>query len=515
MKDARCEKSKPFGVVKKSDNKLKGCHATRDKAKKQLAALNAAEQKEKNVTTNGDMEIVDAEITPETVPSETKEEKHYDEYWTSHTSFEDMEDADDAREKAHEISHLADVISPMVSNVIHDDEIDNDSGITKIFNGFKARLNAIISKPEKKEVALPRSSFMVYKGADGELLWLSAYSNNIRDDDNPPEIIASESHEAFVKMVDDGEAELPELWLWHTPALVLGKATAVAYDVESGFAIAAGYFNKGAEPVAIAIENSDIDWGVSHGMPREHIVRSKEDPTIIVRHITWEISPLPLTAAANKYANFSILKEANMTLSEDKIRELTENSDIPEAALIALLESNKKVSDGVDEDGLERKEVDAKIEAKKEEVETPEEDQKEDVKAAFSDEQYEQLKSILEAHAKSLADVLPGVIASVVDKKLEPINEALAEKEKTREEEIKEAIANTPQASFESMLTSNLFSNLSVTESDETRVDGRTKLAKSAPDEVDDEMALGDPVLNVFNNIISGKHITPVSASGE
>lgn len=42
-KDSRCDDSKPFAVVKDDDNEVMGCHATRDDAVKQIAALNAQE----------------------------------------------------------------------------------------------------------------------------------------------------------------------------------------------------------------------------------------------------------------------------------------------------------------------------------------------------------------------------------------------------------------------------------------------------------------------------------------
>ena len=40
-----CPKSKPYAVVKKSDNKKIGCHPTRESANKQIAAIEANESK--------------------------------------------------------------------------------------------------------------------------------------------------------------------------------------------------------------------------------------------------------------------------------------------------------------------------------------------------------------------------------------------------------------------------------------------------------------------------------------
>lgn len=42
-RDTRCPASKPWGVVKKKDGKLEGCHETKEKARKQQEALYANE----------------------------------------------------------------------------------------------------------------------------------------------------------------------------------------------------------------------------------------------------------------------------------------------------------------------------------------------------------------------------------------------------------------------------------------------------------------------------------------
>lgn len=39
-----CSTSEPFAVKKKSDGKVMGCHATKDKAQKQIGALQTSEK---------------------------------------------------------------------------------------------------------------------------------------------------------------------------------------------------------------------------------------------------------------------------------------------------------------------------------------------------------------------------------------------------------------------------------------------------------------------------------------
>ena len=190
----------------------------------------------------------------------------------------------------------------------------------------------------------------------GRYKWLAIYSNNIRDEDNPPEIIASKSHKRFVDLVDKGQADLPELWLWHVPEWKWGQATAVAYD-DSGFAVAMGDVDEGCEPIAEWHKERD-DQLVSHGMPKPTVKRDPEDNSIITEHITREISPLFDWAAANKHTGFNVLmKELDMDeqkgVPEHKREEFIKNG-LPAEVLDTLEEKNSaKAKETTD---LEKKE---------------------------------------------------------------------------------------------------------------------------------------------------------------
>lgn len=46
-KDSGCPEGKPFAVVKNDDGKKMGCHESREKARRQLAAIYANEKKSK------------------------------------------------------------------------------------------------------------------------------------------------------------------------------------------------------------------------------------------------------------------------------------------------------------------------------------------------------------------------------------------------------------------------------------------------------------------------------------
>ena len=444
--------------------------------------------------------------------------------WTPFESFEEMEVAEEAQEKTHEINKLAEVLSPMVSNVVYNNEETAviESKVDNVFKGFMKRLKSMFSKESMdgdKSIALEivsqdNNTFTVYKGTDGQLLWLSSYSNNIRDNDSPPEIISSKSHRNFVDKVDSGKEQLPEMWLWHESNWKMGEATVVAYDDETGAAIAGGFFYKEAEPIALAIKNSEIDWGVSHGMPSMQIKRSTEDPTILIEHVTKEISPLPHFAAANKFAGFVVLKEANMAVQAEKRSQL-EKAGFPTDALDSLDKMNKAKSDVADNLELDRKEADVEPEAQEPQADEKSDEQDQAIETqsveteevTFSEKQLGELQSAFSAFGEKLVAELPAMIQSAVEEKMKPLIE---EQEKIKETDAQAILESTPKASLVDMLMNGgpLLKLQSATESKDTIVDGRTKLAKSGPEETDFEDAQGpfDLSASIMKGITTGSY---------
>lgn len=173
----------------------------------------------------------------------------------------------------------------------------------------KRRIRSEYSKLDVSHEDMPPSvkekgNFLIWKEKDGRYRWFAIFSNNYRDDDSPPEILAAGAHEDFVKAVDAGEWPYPELWHWHVPGSRWGVSDWLGF--EGNFAMASGMVDKdcGAEAEAVAAME---DLGVSHGMPRKEIERSDEDPTVITRYRSIEISVLPSSAAANSLTGFSVL----------------------------------------------------------------------------------------------------------------------------------------------------------------------------------------------------------------
>jgi hypothetical protein len=200
------------------------------------------------------------------------------------------------------------------------------------------------------------TEFTIWK-ENGVYRWLVAYSNNQRDSDVPAEIITSESHKEFDLALHNKEWPMPELWLWHIPFPV-GQTDYHAYDESTGYPVAAGHFNEGLEWAAEGILKAKWD-GSSHGMPEGWIQRSKEDSSLIVRHRTKEISFLPNWAAANKNTFSILFKESNMAdekgLPAHKRPEFV--AAFGEDRVKQIEETLEAKSKEADEKGVEKKEV--------------------------------------------------------------------------------------------------------------------------------------------------------------
>jgi len=331
-------------------------------------------------------------------------------------------------------------------------QVDEDSLFNRLLDKAKAALG--IEEKEQKQ-----SDVYIWKDTDsGKYKCVLAYSNNFRDNDNPPEIITAESHKDFDEALNKGEWPMPELWLWHTPYPV-GHVDFHTYDEKSGFSVAAATFDKAWAAEAL-MESGEWD-ALSHGMPKAEIVRDKEDDSLIVRHRTKEISFLPKWAAANKLTFHYISKESNM---ENQVKGLGDKrpdfvSLIGEEKTAELEGSLAGKSDKAREDGVEQKE-EAKAEAA-DEKQAPEE------KPLTRKELFEALKFVTD--------------------EIKAIKEEMhQEAEQKQEEEPQDLVAMLKQHS--------------AIGKEEARVDGRTKEAKDGPEEADynskSESVTGVPLLD-------------------
>ncbi len=424
-------------------------------------------------------------------------------------------------EKQEASRNLVVELSQMVENCISPVSEDNDKEVSdtedKACGGKKKKFSLRRKVKEmfdsmfkhknhenKSDEILVKSNgnLSVWKSANGQYRWFASYSNNYRDDDMPSEIISKESHENFEKMVDSGEAEYPELWHWHTPGTAWGKADWISYDKENGIAMASGYVLEGHEKEAESLMSIDRPIGLSHGMPRNSIARDSSDPTIIVRHITKEISDLPLEKAANKLTSFEILKESDMAIS-DKKKEYLRQVGLSDEQISAIESANKEKAQTAEALSLESKEqaaavTDAPV-VENEKSATESAVQQEEAAAASKEqtdvssgsESGDELKELLVAIATGMKGIT------------DTVNELAG---RVNALETKEVANGTPAASVAAILATQL----SATSAKENLVRKNAPLAKSGPVETKSEDGgepeySNDPIKNSIIKFAIGK----------
>lgn len=194
------------------------------------------------------------------------------------------------------------------------------------------------------------SPFVLYKDADGNVRWFAWASNKWRDRDNPPEILSDKAHQDYVAYVDR-TGDYPEAWLWHTPGSKWGKADWMDYD--NGFLLVSGTVDPGMEHVADSLAR-DKDLGVSHGFHYRH---SDVKQGIIGWYRSFEVSPLPVEAAANPWTSLEVLqKELEETSMNAKKREFLVGH-LGEEETARLETNTAELKAALEKKGVEWKEV--------------------------------------------------------------------------------------------------------------------------------------------------------------
>lgn len=354
--------------------------------------------------------------------------------------------------------------------------------------GLYHKINAEPPAYIGKEISEP--SMVFWQKEDGTYRWFATYSNNYRDEDRPSEIIAAQSHENFVKEVDSGQLPYPQLWHWHVPGTQWGQADWLAFDKETGMAMAAGYILPGHEKEAEAVAQRE-DLGVSHGMPPESIRRDPNEQSVIIRHITREISDLPLSAAANKLTSFSVFNEEKamgipdvkkeylkqLGYTDDQIQQI-EEGNVAKAQKAAELNLESKEESVVETPAVETPVVEAPV------AETPAVEYM--TKESFDSQMAALVKSVSDSNA---------LVAQAL--------QAITTRLDTVEEKSKEITNPIPSASIAALISQNL----TATKAKEAQVRANSELAKSGPVETPAESAgaiqTGNPILDsIFAGIV-------------
>ena len=409
-------------------------------------------------------------------------------------TFDDIEEYQTAEECRGRVNEVMRQFETLTSNVMWSPDVPDKVGAMKTLvgqlgvrlddamemkeKGFIDRLKEKFVKPKRQpEQRAPTNGLFVWKEGD-RYRWFAVYSNKYRDSDTPPEIICEKAHIEFVETVDKGLAPYPELWHWHVPGSRWGRSDWLAYDPSTGFSMASGFVDQAHESEAKAIAELPEPLGVSHGL--EVKGRDESDNTIITQYESYEISDLPIEAAANKLTGFTMLKEdkgmsipdekkaylKRVGLSEEKISEI--ESDLQSKATTAKTE------------GLEFKNTAS--------VETPPqagESKAPDAEAEKKDDQPQPItrEEIAEAIASAQRPVLEqmATLTNAVSK----IATAEADKQK-------QVIADTPMLSIAHLVTRSL----GITKSDATKVTSDEENDKPPEARHDKETISGVPWLD-------------------
>jgi hypothetical protein len=514
IRKSGCSSSKPFGVYKVGDGKRMGCHASRAAAAKQIAAIEASEDKSMGETATSNTIALD----PTTLEARVEKPDNTKDYVPGGIiSFQELDELQRSERVAWEAQSITDSFSQMVYNIVNDPSLDRESamnnlvaefqrrmeGVGKIQHGMVKEMDSVDDEAQKDDPPNPpdvqKSDFTVWKDVDGTWRWMTVYSNKFRDSDRIPEIISEKSHMAFESLVDAGIVPPPDLWLWHVPGTMWGKADMVTYS--DGFSLAFGEILPGfehiAENLSKAIEDGE-DIAVSHGMPGQFIIRNEEDPTVIDFHITREISVLPRSAAANKLTGFVVFKELGETempipdekkewllgigLKADQIEELEsglakqaaaadnagiESKDTTDAEPVAEVETEEEVTEQKEEAPVETPEavVEDKDEEETKDTETPA-----DPKPLSRDEIAEAMNAVVMIVRES---------NEAVNSRLGDIEAQIKELQVSTDTKVKERVREIPTDSVLDLM------KMSVIGQEDAAIDGRTKLAKDGPEETE------------------------------
>jgi hypothetical protein len=177
---------------------------------------------------------------------------------------------------------------------------------------LRAALDTILSALGMKR-AEPVSGFKVYATKAGPR-WVGWWTNNFQDKEG--ELFSEKAIDDYVDRVRAGLTPYPELWAYHIPGSKHGEAQFVGRI--GHYAIAAGSFDD----TTLGQRASDVyaragkKYAMSHGFnyPPSQLIDG-----VFHQFNTFEISTLPVKAAANPYTAF---EEMTKMLTEEQVKEL-------------------------------------------------------------------------------------------------------------------------------------------------------------------------------------------------
>jgi hypothetical protein len=348
------------------------------------------------------------------------------------------------------------------------------------------------------------SGFKTFKNKKDDKTWILTWTTNSFID-REEEIFSQKSIEDYVERHFEDDVK-GEFQFWHMPGSKYGDI--LWQGVSGRFLVEAGPFDD--TPIGQAFEkvfNENPDghpivapegWGTSH---KYYFKLEDREDGVYDWFDKEETTVLPMSAASNPHSpKMEVLQVeqkqvdalTHLGIDDELVKDIVETGDeetktLEDAGVARKeVESEEKevvaeVSDESEEVLVETIEVEAEIPAEKVE----EEGEKEEV----DEPEFVTLEEVKEGF---------GALASAIKElmgKIDSIETSVKSLERTDDEKFEEKVELTPKASLKDHVES-------VIGKDETKVDGRTELAKDGPEEAKSavESRTGIPLLDNIQN---------------
>lgn len=419
--------------------------------------------------------------------------KCYDYYYVPYgvTSFAEFDQYNESLDKKRQMTKLVDAWQQMSYNIFSDHTIEDKVGaIENLTKELSMRMRRDVAKDKwslKSFLGIQKQEnteipMMIWKDASGQYKWFGVYSNSYID--KHKDILTEESHLDFVKAVESGEWDLPELLVWHIPGSRIGKAEFVAYDEETGLSYAGGYIDPSKAEFAEFLM-TEKDKGMSHGMPKETVKRDTVDRRLIKRYRSLELSVLPLTEAANEITGF-LVGDNDMSVKMnptfvDWAKKAGIDVDSADNALRSKAENAA---------GLERKEevvatelvaaaTEGVVSTETIATEAPKTEEKAaDAQNVLTKSDFQAgITELVEALNKSQFEPIASVIQTLFAE-VQSLSKQVEQLSKADEEKVTEKALLTPRWSMNELVGKSVFAP----HRDEIALDGRSKLAQDSPE---------------------------------
>lgn len=194
-----------------------------------------------------------------------------------------------------------------------------------------------------------KTAIVIEKDASGSWRWVGWYTNKFIDSDH--DIFAEVAHKEYESWLDDHPQFSPVFLSWHTPGTARKNATDFIH-YENGFMMVSGKLEDD-EAAALMTVMKEESIGMSHSS--FVLERDPNDPRVILKYRTFEVSDLPVSRAANQFTAIPelIFKEADMFDKKGYLATILGSADKADAYLTAAGMLGKSLSDA----GVESKET--------------------------------------------------------------------------------------------------------------------------------------------------------------